>query len=267
MAPVQDIPSNGNDLVDSLDRLKVDDGEPRLGRVATMEKINHNGLANGKTMGYSMKKVNGNGLADGKTMGYNVRRGSFFTSSNMSQELIPSLHLVDEQRIKLGDGTDILHLAAQQRVKLTDNSEMPQPVLTTILGDGGFTGMFPVLITFAGLFANSSEVICTEVCHAVTADPCEGVQVTDEDFWNDIHIWTANLFSRRVLADKTCRALWEICIPLLFRKVRIYRAEYRAIQPLKAMLLNDRIQRSSITYELRARTSTPFHRALAMKRS
>lgn len=70
MALVQDIPSNGNDLVDSLDRLKVDDGEPRLGRVATMEKINHNGLANGKTMGYS------------------VRRGSFFTSSNMSHEFV-----------------------------------------------------------------------------------------------------------------------------------------------------------------------------------
>ncbi|KAE9577225.1 hypothetical protein CGMCC3_g6948 [Colletotrichum fructicola] len=31
MSAVQDIPSNGNDLVDSLDRLKVDDGEPRLG--------------------------------------------------------------------------------------------------------------------------------------------------------------------------------------------------------------------------------------------
>ncbi|KAF4841373.1 hypothetical protein CGCSCA4_v009561 [Colletotrichum siamense] len=233
MAPVQDIPSNGNDLVDSLDRLKVDDGEPRLGRVATMEKIDHNGLANGKTMGYS----------------------------------IACLHLVAQQRIKLGDGTDILDLAAQQRVKLTDNTEMPQPVLTTILGDGGFTGMFPVLITFAGLFANSSEVICTKVCHAVTADPCEGVQVTDEDFWNDIHIWTANIFSRRVLADKTCRALREICIPLLFRKVRIYRAEYRAIQPLKAMLLNDRIQRSRITSRLQARTSTLSHRAVAMKRS
>ncbi|KAE9582575.1 hypothetical protein CGMCC3_g1726 [Colletotrichum fructicola] len=139
MTPVQDIPSNGNDLVDSLDRLKVDDGEPKLGRVATMEKINHNGLANGKTMGYSMKKVNDNGLADGKTMGHNVRRGSFFTSSNMSHEFISSLHLVVQQRIKLGDGTNILHLAAQQRVKLTDNTEMPQPVLTTILGDGGFT--------------------------------------------------------------------------------------------------------------------------------
>lgn len=56
MTPVQDIPSNGNDLVDSLDRLKVDDGEPRLGRVATMEKIDHNGLANGKTMGYSVRR-------------------------------------------------------------------------------------------------------------------------------------------------------------------------------------------------------------------
>ncbi|KAL3301289.1 F-box domain-containing protein [Colletotrichum asianum] len=222
MAPVQDIPSNGNDLVDSLDRLKVDDGEPRLGRVATMEKINHNGLANGKTMGYS------------------VRRGSSFTSNNKSHKF---------------------------RVKLTDNTEMPQPVLTTILGDGGFTGMFPVLFTFAGLFADSSEVICTEVCRAVTADPCEGVQVTDEDFWNDIHIWTANIFFRRVLADKTCRALREICIPLLFRKVRIYRAEYRAIQPLKAMLLNDRIQRSRITSRLQARTSTLSHRAVAMKRS
>ncbi|KAJ5013505.1 hypothetical protein K4K57_002695 [Colletotrichum sp. SAR 10_99] len=42
----------------------------------------------------------------------------------------------------------------------------------------------------------------------------------------------------------TCSALREICIPFLFRKVRIYRAEYRAIQPLKAMLLNDRIQRA-----------------------
>ncbi|KAF3801237.1 RNA-binding protein rnc1 [Colletotrichum gloeosporioides] len=31
MSAVQDIPSNGNDLVDSLDRLKVDDNEPRLG--------------------------------------------------------------------------------------------------------------------------------------------------------------------------------------------------------------------------------------------
>lgn len=31
MSAVQDISSNGNDLVDSLDRLKVDDGEPRLG--------------------------------------------------------------------------------------------------------------------------------------------------------------------------------------------------------------------------------------------
>ncbi|KAF4483985.1 hypothetical protein CGGC5_v008447 [Colletotrichum fructicola Nara gc5] len=250
MTPVQDIPSNGNDLVDSLDRLKVDDGEPKLGRVATMEKINHNGLANGKTMGYSMKKVNDNGLADGKTMGHNVRRGSFFTSSNMSHEFISSLHLVVQQRIKLGDGTNILHLAAQQRVKLTDNTEMPQPVLTTILGDGGFTGMFPVSITFAGLFANSSEVICTEVCCAVTADPCEGVQVSDEDFWSDIHM-----------------ALREICIPLLFRKVRIYRAEYRAIQPLKAMLLNDRTQRSMITYGVRARTSTLSHRAVARRRS
>ncbi|CAI0649095.1 unnamed protein product [Colletotrichum noveboracense] len=42
----------------------------------------------------------------------------------------------------------------------------------------------------------------------------------------------------------TCSALREICIPLLFRKVRIYRAEYRALQPLKALLLNDRIQRA-----------------------
>ncbi|KAK2776585.1 F-box domain-containing protein [Colletotrichum kahawae] len=42
----------------------------------------------------------------------------------------------------------------------------------------------------------------------------------------------------------TCSALREICIPFLFRKVRIYRAEYRALQPLKAMLLNDRIQRA-----------------------
>ncbi|KAF4878431.1 hypothetical protein CGCSCA1_v002477 [Colletotrichum siamense] len=42
----------------------------------------------------------------------------------------------------------------------------------------------------------------------------------------------------------TCSALREVCIPFLFRKVRIYRAEYRAIQPLKAMLLNDRIQRA-----------------------
>ncbi|KAI8307784.1 hypothetical protein K4K61_003223 [Colletotrichum sp. SAR11_59] len=42
----------------------------------------------------------------------------------------------------------------------------------------------------------------------------------------------------------TCSTLREICIPFLFRKVRIYRAEYRAIQPLKAMLLNDRIQRA-----------------------
>ncbi|EQB44769.1 hypothetical protein CGLO_16454 [Colletotrichum gloeosporioides Cg-14] len=42
----------------------------------------------------------------------------------------------------------------------------------------------------------------------------------------------------------TCSALREICIPLLFRKVRIYRAEYRAIQPLRAMLLNNRIQRA-----------------------
>ncbi|KAF4832953.1 hypothetical protein CGCTS75_v004205 [Colletotrichum tropicale] len=230
MAPVQDIPSNGNDLVDSLDRLKVDDGEPRLGRVATMEKIDHNGLANGKTMGYI------------------VRRGSFFTSSNMPHEFIPSLRSAAQQRIKIGGGTDMtsyahhnpwrqwldryvssLHMAAQQRVKLTDNTEIPQPVLTTILGDNGFTGMLPALNTFAGLFANPSEVT--------------GTEVTDEDFWNDIHIWTANIFFRRVLADKTCRALREICIPLLFRKVRIYRAEYRAIQPLKAMLLNDRIQR------------------------
>ncbi|KAF5521825.1 hypothetical protein CGCA056_v006056 [Colletotrichum aenigma] len=210
MTPVQDIPSNGKDLVDSLDRLKVDDGEPRLGRVATMEKIDHNGLANGKTMGYS---------------------------------------------------------AAQQRIKLTDNTEIPQPVLTTILGNDDFTGMFPALITFAGLFANSSEVICTEVCRAVTADPCEGVQVTDEDFWNDIHIWTVNIFSRRVLADKTCRALREICVPLPFRKVRIYRAEYRAIQPLKAMLLNDRIERSRITSGPQARTSTLSNRVVARRRS
>ncbi|KAJ3954393.1 hypothetical protein N0V92_009113 [Colletotrichum tropicale] len=162
MAPVQDIPSNGNDLVDSLDRLKVDDGEPRLGRVATMEKIDHDGLANGKTMGYI------------------VRQGSFFTSSNMSHEFIPSPHLVAQQRIKIGGGTDILHLAAQQRVKLIDNTEMPQPVLTTILGDGGFTGMFPASITFAGLFANSSEVICTEVCRAVTTTTCEWIQVTGD---------------------------------------------------------------------------------------
>ncbi|KAF4834466.1 hypothetical protein CGCTS75_v003140 [Colletotrichum tropicale] len=42
----------------------------------------------------------------------------------------------------------------------------------------------------------------------------------------------------------TCSALREICIPFLFRKVRIYRAEYRAIQPLKAMLLNNRIQKA-----------------------
>ncbi|KAI8239309.1 hypothetical protein K4K55_002008 [Colletotrichum sp. SAR 10_96] len=132
MAPVQDIPSNGNDLVDSLDRLKVDDGEPRLGRVATMEKINHNGLANGKTVGYS------------------VRRGSFFTSSNMSHEF---------------------------RIKLTDNTEI---LLTTILGDGGFTGMFPAFITLAGVFANSSEVIGAEVCRAVTTTTCEWIQVTGD---------------------------------------------------------------------------------------
>ncbi|EQB56574.1 hypothetical protein CGLO_03400 [Colletotrichum gloeosporioides Cg-14] len=230
MEPVQDIPSNGNDLVDSLDRLKVDDGQPRLGRVATMEKINHNDVANGKTMGYS------------------VRRWSFFTSSNMSHEFTA------QQRINLTDNTEIRQLMLT--TILGDSGLTAQPVLTTILGDGGFTGMFPALITFTGLFANSSEVICTEVCRAVTADPCEGVQVTDEDFRNDIHIWIANIFSRRVLADKTCRALREMCIPVLFRKVRIYRAEYRAIQPLKAMLLNNRIQRSRITYELQARTST-----------
>ncbi|KAJ0368036.1 hypothetical protein COL154_002783 [Colletotrichum chrysophilum] len=161
MTPVQDIPSNGNGLVDSLDRLKVDDGEPRLGRVVTMEKINHNGLANGKTMGYSngekMKKVNGNELADGKTMGYNVRRGSFFTSSDMSHEF-----------------------AAQQRIKLTDNTEIPPPVLTTIIGDDGFTGMFPAFITLAGVFANSSEVIGAEVCRAVTTTTCEWIQVTGD---------------------------------------------------------------------------------------
>ncbi|KAJ0316052.1 hypothetical protein Brms1b_005706 [Colletotrichum noveboracense] len=189
MTPVQDIPSNGNDLVDSLDRLKVDDGEPRLGRVVTMEKINHNGLANGKTMGYSngekMKKDNGNDLADGKTMGYNVRRGSFFTSSDMSHEF-----------------------AAQQRIKLTDNTEIPPPVLTTIIGDDGFT-----------------DVLAES------------------------------------LGRQTCRALREICIPFLFRKVRIYRAEYRAIQPLKAMLLNDRIQRSMITYGLRASYAVPPRRS------
>ncbi|KAJ0380244.1 hypothetical protein COL26b_001356 [Colletotrichum chrysophilum] len=157
MTPVQDIPSNGNGLVDSLDRLKVDDGEPRLGRVVTMEKINHNGLANGKTMGYSssengekMKKVNGNELADGKTMGYNVRRGSFFTSSDMSHEF-----------------------AAQQRIKLTDNTEI---LLTTIIGDDGFTAF----ITLAGVFANSSEVIGAEVCRAVTTTTCEWIQVTGD---------------------------------------------------------------------------------------
>ncbi|KAI8207246.1 hypothetical protein K4K52_002489 [Colletotrichum sp. SAR 10_76] len=132
MTPVQDIPSNGNDLVDSLDRLKVDDGEPRLGRVATMEKIDHNGLPNGKTMGY------------------NVRRGSVFTSSNMSQEF---------------------------RIKLTDNTEI---LLTTILGDDGFTGMFPAFITLAGVFANSSEVIGAEVCRAVTTTTCEWIQVTGD---------------------------------------------------------------------------------------
>ncbi|KAJ0385370.1 hypothetical protein COL922a_006530 [Colletotrichum nupharicola] len=150
MTPVQGIPSNGNDLVDSLDRLKIDDGEPRLGRVVTMEKINHNGLANGKTMGYS---VNGNDLADGKTMGYNVRRGSFFTSSDMSHEF-----------------------AAQQRIKLTDNTEIPPPVLTTIIGDDGFTAF----ITLAGVFANSSEVIGAEVCRAVTTTTCEWIQVTGD---------------------------------------------------------------------------------------
>ncbi|KAF4895830.1 hypothetical protein CGCF415_v006855 [Colletotrichum fructicola] len=215
MTPVQDIPSNGNDLVDSLDRLKVDDGEPKLGRVATMEKINHNGLANGKTMGYS------------------VRRGLSSLQTTVLGEWMK-----DEE------GQPMLTTI------LGDSGLTAQPVLTTILGDGGFTGMFPVSITFAGLFANSSEVICTEVCCAVTADPCEGVQVSDEDFWSDIHM-----------------ALREICIPLLFRKVRIYRAEYRAIQPLKAMLLNDRTQRSMITYGVRARTSTLSHRAVARRRS
>lgn len=69
------------------------------------------------------------------------------------------------------------------------------------------------------------------------------------------------MFSRRVLADKTCKALREICIPFLFRKVRIYRAEYRAIQPLKAMLLNDRIQRSMIAYGLRASYAVPPRRS------
>ncbi|KAJ4998445.1 hypothetical protein K4K48_005483 [Colletotrichum sp. SAR 10_66] len=128
MTPVQDIPSNGNDLVDSLDRLKVDDGEPRLGRVATMEKIDHNGLANGKTMGYS------------------VRRG----------------------------------LSSLQATCLTNSTEIPQPVLTTIIGDDGFTGMFPAFITLAGVFANSSEVIGAEVCRAVTTTTWEWIQVTGD---------------------------------------------------------------------------------------
>ncbi|KAI8317769.1 hypothetical protein K4K59_000127 [Colletotrichum sp. SAR11_240] len=110
--------------------------------------------------GEKMKKVNGNDLADGKTMGYGVRRGSFFTSNNKSHKFIPSLHY-----------------AAQQRIKLTDNTEI---LLTTILGDDGFTGMFPAFITLAGVFANSSEVIGAEVCRAVTTTTCEWIQVTGD---------------------------------------------------------------------------------------
>ncbi|KAI8267617.1 hypothetical protein K4K58_007511 [Colletotrichum sp. SAR11_239] len=202
-----------------------------------------------------MEKIDHNGLANGKTMGHSVRRGSFFTSSNMSHEFSQRRFQVF---IWLLSSASSLAMALTYQPMLTtilgdSGLAVRCPVLTTILGDGSFTGMFPALITLAGLFANSSEVT--------------GTEVTDEDFWNDIHTWTANIFSRRVLADKVCRALREICIPLLFRKVRIYRAEYRAIQPLKAMLLNDRIQRSMITYGVRARTSTLSHRAVARRRS
>ncbi|KAK1838998.1 kh domain rna-binding protein [Colletotrichum chrysophilum] len=222
MTPVQDIPSNGNGLVDSLDRLKVDDGEPRLGRVVTMKKINHNGLANGKTMGYSVRR----GLSSLQTTvlgewrkneegqwqracrwqdhGLQCSAGVFLHFKRHVSRIRSSAHRTwkwtgarvtpfascfcvagprwGRQRCAYFSSNNTMgKKAAQQRIKLTDNTEIPPPVLTTIIGDDGFTGMFPAFITLAGVFANSSEPLASGFRS----------QVTDEDFWNGIHMWTA----------------------------------------------------------------------------
>ncbi|KAJ3960876.1 hypothetical protein N0V92_002429 [Colletotrichum tropicale] len=60
--------------------------------------------------------------------------------------------------------------AAQQRVKLTDGTDMPQPVLTTLLGDA-----IHKPIPTGG---NDFTVLNSEVCRPVTTTTCEWVQVT-----------------------------------------------------------------------------------------
>ncbi|KAF4814562.1 hypothetical protein CGCTS75_v013292 [Colletotrichum tropicale] len=60
--------------------------------------------------------------------------------------------------------------AAQQRVKLTDGTDMPQPVLTTLLGDA-----IHKPIPTGG---NDFTVMNSEVCRPVTTTTCEWIQVT-----------------------------------------------------------------------------------------
>ncbi|KAF3798204.1 hypothetical protein GCG54_00010551 [Colletotrichum gloeosporioides] len=60
--------------------------------------------------------------------------------------------------------------AAQQRVKLTDGTEMPQPVLTTILGDAIHK---PIPTNGSGF-----TVVGTEMCRAITTTTCEWIEVT-----------------------------------------------------------------------------------------
>ncbi|KAH0431951.1 hypothetical protein CcaCcLH18_06778 [Colletotrichum camelliae] len=60
--------------------------------------------------------------------------------------------------------------AAQQRVKLTDGTDLPEPMLTTLLGDSIHK---PIPTNGSGF-----TVMNSEVCRPITTTSCEWIQIT-----------------------------------------------------------------------------------------